>query len=295
MFNDSDQIDSAFFDEQGSGYFLKKDVYDDNGNLLLAKGRKITSATKRKLENMGVFRIQKPDNSAAMAGVIPAKSKQTPDTLVPTIQSFGRRKSIYNDHITQRPYRILTSIVFESRSNPWWVLVNAMIDYSEPLYTHSIDVAMISLMLAAELGYSNHEQWNLGLGAFLHDIGKVLLPKSIIKKQDAMMDTEPFYIQQHCELGANSLKLFDLAKECTDIVLHHHEHLDGSGYPEGLKNNEISKEAQIVMVADVLDNLSSTRPNRSAYTIDAAINVLKNDKRKYPQNLVLMLEKILKP
>lgn len=294
MSNYSDEIISEFFNEQGYDCYLKKDIYDNNGRLLLAKGQKVRKTTKIKLENMGFFQAEKLENLNHKTCTIPATVNHPPEAILfPIIQTFVLRKNIYDNHITEQPYRILTSIIFESKSEPWWGIVNAMINYSEYLYTHSIDVAMIALILAVELGYSDNEQWNLGLGAFLHDIGKLLIPKSIKQRPGNMAGVEKFHIRQHCELGANFLNIFDLAKQCTDIVLHHHERLDGSGYPQGLKKDEISQEVQIVMVADVLDDLSLAKPHRSTHTINSAINMLKNDKEKYPQDLLMMLERIL--
>ncbi len=159
-----------------------------------------------------------------------------------------------------------------------------MINYSEFLYTHSIDVAMISLILAGEMKYHDDMQWNIGIGAFLHDIGKVFLPDLGIHESGSRNENDKLYLQEHCKIGANSLKIFDFSDVCLDIVLHHHGKTEKSG--------EISKEAQIVMIADAFDNLTSEQMNRSAYTIEEAIDILKMDEKKYPQNLLLMLERI---
>lgn len=279
----STDIVSGFFSEQESDWFTKKDIYDHSGRLLLSKGQRITGETKRKLQKLGVFLPEKSDDLDDKPDAI----------LAQAVQTFGARKNIRNAHITEQTYRILTAIAFESKDKPWWMYVNALSNYVEWIYTHSIDVAMISLMVAIELGYSDKELWDLGLGAFLHDIGKLLVPKSIIQKPGPLTDMEMFTIQQHCELGMSSLKPFNLPKECTDIVLQHHEHLDGSGYPQGLKGNEITRNAQIVMIAEILDGISSPRPYKQAQTIYAAINILTSDERKYPQELVFILANVL--
>ncbi|QDR79635.1 HD-GYP domain-containing protein [Sporomusa termitida] len=279
----STEIISECFTEQESACFTKKDIYDSNGRLLLSNGQRITSEIIRKLQKLGAFLPEKSGDSADKPDVI----------LAQAVQTFGARKNIRNDRITEQTYRILTAIVFESKDKPWWMYVNALSNYVQWLYTHSIDVAIISLMVAVELGYSEKEQGDLGLGAMMHDIGKLLVPKSIIQKPGPLTDMEMFTIQQHCELGMSSLKPFNLPEECTDIVLQHHEHLDGSGYPQGLKGDEIARNAQIVMIAEMLDGISSPRPYKQAQTIHAAIDILKSDEKKYPQELVLLLAKVL--
>lgn len=161
------------------------------------------------------------------------------------------------------------------------------------LYTHSVDVAIISLMMAVELGYSDEELTNLGIGAMLHDIGKLLIPKSIIQKPESLTGTEMSLIRQHCELGMSSLESFNLPKEYTDIVMQHHERLDGSGYPKGLRGDEICHNSRIVMIADTIDAITSYRPYRQPQSIDAAIKELRDEEEKYSQELISLLEKIL--
>lgn len=294
MSKDAKEKNSEFFEEQGTSFILKKDIYDNNGTLLLAKGQAISMSTKRKLEDVGVFPIpQKKGNKVASSQASSTPKEAADKVLLPIIHSFGARKGIHTIYLTELPSRVLTSIVFESKEKPWWVLINAMIQHSEFLYTHSIDVAMLSLLLAEQLGYSEERQWNLALGAFLHDIGKFLLPEANINHSMSMTRQEKLHLQQHCEIGANSLKIFNLAAVCSEIVLHHHEHMDGSGYPQGLTGSAISQEAQIVMISDVFDNMTSEQVGWPTRTIEGAIQMLKSNQKKYPQSLVSLLEKIV--
>ena len=202
--------------------------------------------------------------------------------------------NFHDDRVLMQPNKILCDIIFESKTKPWWIYINALANYVDWIYTHSIDVAMISLMMAVKLGYSDEELHNIGLGALLHDVGKLLVPKTIIEKLEPLTDTEKNYIRQHCELGMSSLKTFDLPEECTDIVLQHHERLDGSGYPKGLKKDEICRNAKIVMVADAVDAITSGRPYRLPRELDTAINILRIEGEKYSEDLVTLIEKVLK-
>ncbi|MEA4846345.1 MAG: HD domain-containing phosphohydrolase [Clostridiaceae bacterium] len=264
-------------------YLSKEDIYDENGILLLCKGQKMTDAVIAKLKRFGSYKSEEPVDPDAKQKVVSS----------PVIQTFGARKNIRNDRILEYPNKILSTIIFESKTKPWWIYVNALSNYVDWIYTHSIDVAIISLMIAVELGYNDEELWNMGLGAFLHDIGKLLVPKPIIQKPGRLTDMEMVYMRQHCELGMSSLEPFCLPKKCTDIVLQHHERLDGSGYPKGLRGDEICRNARIVMIADAADAITSGRPYKQPRKIDAAIKILRNEKEKYSQELITLLEKIL--
>ena len=201
--------------------------------------------------------------------------------------------NIRDSRILEKPNEILINIIFESQNKPWWIYVNALSNYVDWLYTHSIDVAMISLMMAVELGYKDEDLTNLGIGTLLHDVGKLLVPKSIIQKPEGLTETEMSLVRQHSELGMSSLESFNLPKEYTDIVMQHHERLDGSGYPKGLKGDEICRSARIVMIADAVDSITSYRPYRQPQTMQAAIRELRNEKERYPQEFVSLLEMIL--
>ncbi len=267
-----------------SEFYAENDIYDKNGILLLRKGQRLTDKIVTKLKSLGSYNAEE---------TVRHNDKQKTGS-VSIAKTFGSRRNIKNYNILERPNQVLNTILFEYKTKPWWIYVNALINYVDWLYTHSIDVAMISLIMAVELGYNDEELFNLGLGAFLHDVGKLLIPKYIIQKPKSLTDMEIAYMQQHCDLGITFLEQFRLPKECTDIVLQHHERLDGSGYPNGLKGDEISPNARIVMVADAADAITSGRPYKKPKEMDAAIRILRNEAEKYPQDLIDVLEKILK-
>lgn len=266
-----------------SDFLSKEDIYDKNGVLLLSKGHKITGEIAKKLLKLGSFKAEELLN-------FDVKHKTTSSSL---IQAFGGRKKIRNNRSLEYPNKVLSTIIFESKTSPWWIYVNALSNYVDWLYTHSIDVAIISLMMAVELKYNDKELWNIGLGALLHDVGKLLVPKHIIQKPGPLNKVEKVYIWQHCELGMCSLEPFQLPRECTDIVLQHHERLDGSGYPKGLKGDEICRNARIVMIADAVDAITSGRPYKEPREMETAIKILRNEEEKYSQELIDLLATIL--
>lgn len=266
-----------------SKHLSKKDIYDNQGVLLLGKGQEMTDVVIRKLKMLGNY---KPEEW------IDLDDKQSA-VFAPDVQAFGVRMNIRDNHVLEQPNKILSTIIFESKTRPWWIYVNAMGNYIDWLYTHSINVAIISLMMAVEQGYNDEELGQIGLGAFFHNIGKLLIPKDIVQKPGPLSDVEIACIHQYCELGVSSLKPFNLARECTDIVLQHQERLDGSGYPKGLRGDEICRNAKIVMIADAFDAITSGRPYREPEETGAAIEILRDKEGRYSQELITLLEQIL--
>lgn len=287
-------IMSKYFTEKESEYFTAKDIYDNKGMLLLSKGQKVTVEVKNRLERLGKYDPEKSNDAGNKQNVVLAPNDRQNAVLTPVTKEFIERMNIRDNRILEKPNEVLINIIFESKTKPWWIYVNALTNYVDWLYTHSIDVAMISLMMAVELGYSDEELTNLGIGTLLHDVGKLLVPKSIIQKPESLTDMEMSLIRQHCELGMSSLEGFNLTKGYTDIVMQHHERLDGSGYPKGLKGEEICRNVRIVMIADAVDSITSYRPYRQLQTMDVAIKKLRDEEEKYPQEFISLLEKILK-
>ncbi len=282
-----------FFIKNDSGYYTNKDIYDDRGILLLSKGQRITAEVKNRLERLGIYIPGEAEIARDIQNFASNQKNRQSDDVTLVSQELKSKMNIRDDRILEKPNEVLINIIFESKTKPWWIYVNALGNYIDWLYTHSIDVALISLMMAIKLGYSDDELINLGIGTLLHDVGKLLVPKFIIQKPISLTDAEMAVVRQHCELGISSLENFNLPKEYTDIVMQHHERLDGSGYPRGLKENEICRNAKIVMIADAVDAITSYRPYRQPKPMDAAIKKLRDEEERYPQNYLSLLEKIL--
>lgn len=272
------------FVKKGNEYFTVKDIYDINGMLLLRKDQKVTARTKARLDKIAIYITEKSNDV----------DETQRDVLAPIIKELGEKIHIRNISILKQPNEILNTLLFESKTEPWWFHVKALSNYEDWIYTHSINVAMISIMIAMEMGYSDKELYDLGLAALLHDVGMLLVPKSIIEKKGKLTDDEFKTIQQHCDLGKSSLEGFSLPQEYIDIVMQHHEKLDGSGYPNGLKGDEICRNVRIVMVANSIDGITSYRPYRPPYDMNTATEMLRSEEEKYPQEIITLLERILK-
>jgi len=141
------------------------------------------------------------------------------------------------------------------------------------VFRHSRQVAIHATAIARRLELPAAEVVRIRRAALLHDIGKTLIPKAILGKSGPLTEAEFAIVKQHPETGARLVeRLGD--PELTLIVRHHHEHLDGSGYPDGLKGAEIPLGARVVAVADTFDAVTSERPYRAAMGPHEALELL---------------------
>ena len=143
---------------------------------------------------------------------------------------------------------------------------------AKDIYTsgHSQRVAEISVAIASELGLPPAGIERIRLAALIHDIGKIGVRESVLNKPDRLTDEEFQQIKNHCEMGEHILTPIVEDKEILDVVRHHHERYDGTGYPDGLKAEQIPLGAKILAVADTFDAMTSGRPYREAMTAETA-------------------------
>lgn len=149
-------------------------------------------------------------------------------------------------------------------------------------HTHSINVAIYALSLGTFLGFSNQELEELGEAALLHDLGKSKIDSSIINKKGALSKEEFDIMKKHPLLGVSlGLKLGIKNKHILEGIKYHHEKMDGSGYPNGLYNEEIPKYAKIVGMCDIFDALTSERSYKKAMTSYDALKLMKVEMSKH--------------
>ena len=155
----------------------------------------------------------------------------------------------------------------------------ASIPFDYRTYTHSVNVAVFGIALAHKLGrYSRATINTIGSGLILHDLGKVLIDRTILNKHDAFDESEWVIMKRHPEEGAKLLRTMgQVSEEALIIVEDHHERLDGSGYPRGLKGDDIHPHARIAAIADVFDALTTQRPHRPALGSFQALEIMRNE------------------
>jgi len=152
------------------------------------------------------------------------------------------------------------------------VVISKAVEARDP-YTagHQQRVARLAHCIAQEMGLGSDRIDGLRMGATIHDIGKIHLPAEILSKPAKLTETEFEFIKSHAQVGYDILKDIKFPWPIADIAHQHHERLDGTGYPQGLKGEEICLEARIVAVADVVEAISSHRPYRPSLGINVAL------------------------
>lgn len=156
-------------------------------------------------------------------------------------------------------------------------LVDAKDDYTDD---HSIRVAHYSLLIADEMGWDQKATEDLYYSALLHDIGKVGIQDSILKKASHLTDNEYAIMKTHTSIGALILKEMSFLENVDEGALYHHEKYDGTGYPFGLSGESIPKNARVICVADSFDAMNSARVYRARRNKEYILSEIKNNRGK---------------
>ena len=152
---------------------------------------------------------------------------------------------------------------------------------------HQKRVATLARAIAQELGLTEEQVEAIRIAGAIHDLGKISIPADILSKPTKLTEIEFSLIKTHSEAGYRLLKDIEFEFPLAQIVLQHHERLDGTGYPEGIKDQEILLEAKIIAVADVVEAMATFRPYRPALGIDQALEeISKNKGRLYDPQAV---------
>lgn len=172
-------------------------------------------------------------------------------------------------------------------------MLNKIREKDNYTYVHDVRLQELSMKIGEKLGLSRMRIENLLYASAFHDVGKVCVPTEILNKPGKLTPEEFEYIKKHPTEGRKLLEGTYISS-VGGIIEQHHERLDGSGYPFGLKGNEISMEARIIAVVDSFDAMTSDRPYRKAMSVNAALEELKSlVGRHYDSKVVSALEEIL--
>lgn len=157
--------------------------------------------------------------------------------------------------------------------------ISKIIEARDP-YTagHQMNVSKLATAVAKEIEFSSDSIEGIRIASLVHDIGKISLPAEILSKPSKLNEMEFSLIKNHPKTGYDILKTIDFPWPVARIVLQHHERLDGSGYPQGLKGKKILLEAKIIGVADVVEAMSSHRPYRPSLGNDKALEEISQNK-----------------
>jgi len=158
---------------------------------------------------------------------------------------------------------------------------------------HQMRVAALTRAIAEKIGLAQDQIEGAYMAASLHDIGKIALPAEILSKPIQLTDIEISLIQAHAQAGYDILKGIEFPWPIADIIIQHHERMDGSGYPQGLSGDSISIEARIIGVCDVVETMSSHRPYRPSMGIGRALEeITRNSGPLYDADVVTACLKV---
>ncbi|WP_243358132.1 HD-GYP domain-containing protein [Fundidesulfovibrio terrae] len=155
--------------------------------------------------------------------------------------------------------------------------VARLIDHNYKTYSHCVNVSVYTLVMLVQLNRFDAIETDAGVGAFLHDIGKQLIPNEILDKPARLTDAEFDTVKKHSQFGFSIAKQSGLPDVACECALKHHEKLDGSGYPLGLAEDDLPYYAQAVTIADIYDALTAERPYCRAYTPFEALKIMAKD------------------
>jgi HD-GYP domain-containing protein (c-di-GMP phosphodiesterase class II) len=295
-----------------NGTFLAKTIFDNNGRLLLREGMALNDKYVRRIKELGIYSIYikdeysnveiedviKPeirqksiktlkDSFASVNQYIPASNENFSNTAL-------NKSNEYFDSIASITEEILEELTSKRNIMVNLVDIKSMDNYT---YQHSVNVAVLSLVLGIQLQLNKRELYKLCTGALLHDIGKVFIPENILNKEEKLTLEEFEIIKSHSLKGYDYLKgNLDISPLSRVIVLQHHEKVDGTGYPDAKKDDEINKFARIVAIADVYDALTSDRPYRRAMCPNEAVEyILGSGQKHFDYNMTKAFLKCIVP
>jgi putative nucleotidyltransferase with HDIG domain len=258
-----------------------RNVFSAEGRMLLAANKEITDSYIRRMQEMGVYAIYVRNPLYDNVEVPTVVSEETRNQSLQTVKRAfevlrGKREDVSFISIQKVSRQIVSEVLRNRRALVHLTEIRTHDDYT---FAHSVDVCSLSVLIAANLGYTEIKLQELAAGALLHDIGKTLIDKSILNKPATLDDDEMAIMRGHSQLGFDLLRNNKENKEnmkltSIHISLQHHEKYDGSGYPRGLRGEEIHEYSRIVSIADVYDAITSDRPYRKGLAPHEAYELL---------------------
>ncbi|WML47063.1 HD-GYP domain-containing protein [Neobacillus sp. PS3-34] len=266
------------------GAILGKAIYNDRGKVLLNQGVELDEKLLERLEGMGIHYIYVTDSKTEDIIVKEPLSVKVRQKAIQTIESnFTQIQderflsgSIVLEKATKDFKTLIKYIVSEIKQNDdLLVLLSDIFTYDHYIFTHSLNVTMYSLAIGLQLNLPPKDLEILGLGAILHDVGKMKVDEHILLKPGRLTEDEYEEIKKHAEQGYNILrKIPGLPLIVAHCAFQHHERLDGSGYPRGIQGSEIHDFGKIIAVADVFDAVTSNRVYRRAMLPHEGLEIL---------------------
>lgn len=281
-----------------TGMVAARDVYSRNDQLLIPKDSVISEKSITRITFLGIMSVsvyandmlerQMQEDDLESEYMSPEEKKE--------FIEFKKNYDLTVNNIAQNMNQLLTAdeeidqvkliedvdkLVFKSRSKYHiFDMLHNIKRFDDETYRHCLNVAMINNVFADWLGMNEYEKNHLTMCGLLHDVGKLLINKDVLRKPERLTEDEFEEIRQHPMRGYQSLKDKKIPESVKRAVLLHHERCDGKGYPFGFKTGEIDPYAAITSIADVYEAMTATRVYRKGMSPFDVIKIFEEDGKK---------------
>ncbi len=273
---------------------LAINIYNANGSILVAEGTKLKSfhiKSIQSMQNIDCVEIlfsernseSKNDSTSPVKKDIIHKNELSAEEIRKNVsQKVKENLNLYSDK-SESNLKVLFKVVqqiidsvLDSENLVYEIgKINASDEY---LYNHCINSTILSLIIGIAMGFKSNDLYSLARGAFFSDIGKLAMDQNIILKESELSEEEYDLVKKYPEYGYSLMNKYEeMDEKALDCILHSRERVDGTGYPHGLKGDEISLYAQIVGLATFFDSLCSKTSYRDALTPYKAMTVTLNE------------------
>lgn len=266
------------------GMQLAHPIFNEKGQVLLNKDVVLTDRLVKRLGELNVKYVYIQDKLSegievkeTISSTIRREAVQTIESTFLSLQQEKlSEKSFLLDKDSTRFKGIIRTLLSEIKGNEdLLTILSDVYTYDSYIFQHSFNVTLYTLALGMELGLSMEELETLGLGAILHDIGKIMVDEDVLMKPGRLSDHEFEQIKKHANHGFDILRqLHTIPLIVAHCAFQHHERLNGTGYPRGIKGNEMHLYPKIIAVADVFDAVTSNRVYRNAMLPHEGLEIL---------------------
>lgn len=263
---------------------LAKPVYNEKGNVLISEGISLTERMINRLIELGVTFVYIEDDSvedidfeSPISQETRAKAMGAMDEAFKAVQNDkDLTKAFVFDKLGQKFSSVVRDLLSDIKNHPQAIsLLSDVYSYDNYIFTHSLNVTIYTLALSLKLNLPQKNIEEIGLGAMLHDVGKMMVPLDILLKPGRLTDSEFVVIKQHAEDGFNILRRVpNIPLVAAHCAYQHHERLDGSGYPRGLEGDKIHYYSKIIGITDVYDAVTTNRVYRAAMLPHEGLEIL---------------------
>lgn len=266
------------------GMKLGKPVYNEHGQVLISDGVALTVRMINRLIELGITFVYiddpRTDDITSKSPLSEKLRKEAIQTIETTFADIKNEQSYSKAFVIEKTAKhftdIIRSIMKELKNNQdLLTLLADVYTYDNYIFTHSLNVTMYSLAIGMELKLSDKQLETIGMGAILHDVGKMMVPLDVLMKPGKLTDKEFEEVKKHAEYGFSILRdIPTVSLVSAHCAFQHHERLDGSGYPRGIKGDDIHFFGRLLAVADVFDAVTSNRVYRDAMLPHEGLEIL---------------------